>query len=123
MTLLEKNLYQQIHPVRLLTDWVSGIFACYLFWNQELTSGLIAAFIPSLLVSLIVLKFTDLEKIKNSKFGQYYKRTYTKTVDFIRFGGFVIMAAGSWIQSIQLAGVGLIIIIATWTYGLFQTKK
>jgi hypothetical protein len=33
------------------------------------------------------------------------------------------MAAGSWNQSLQIAGVGLIIVIGTWTYGLFQTNK
>ncbi len=123
MTLLEKNLYQQIHPVRLFTDWSSGFYACYLFWNQLMIEGLIAAFIPSLIVSLIILRFTDLEKIKNSKFGRYYKRTYNRTVDFTRFGGFGVMAAGSWNQSLQIAGVGLIIVIGTWTYGLFQTDK
>ncbi|MDP1676375.1 MAG: hypothetical protein Q8L88_05860 [Bacteroidota bacterium] len=122
MTLLEKNLYQQIHPVRLITDWSSGLYACYLFWNQLLIEGLVAAFIPSLIVSLVILRFTDLEKLKNSKFGRYYKRIYNKTVDFTRFGGFVVMAAGSWSQSIQIAGVGLIIIIGTWTYGMFQTN-
>ncbi len=122
MTLLEKNLYQQIHPVRLLTDWSSGIFACYLFWNQKLIEGLVAAFVPSLIVSLIILRFTDLEKLKNSPFGRYYKRTYNRTVDLIRFGGFVVMAAGSWNQSLQIAGAGFIIIIGSWTYGLFQTK-
>jgi len=123
MTLLEKNLYQQIHPIRLFTDWSSGLFACYLFWDQKLIEGIAAAFGPSLIVSLIILRFADLEKLKNSTFGRYYKRTYNRTVDFTRFGGFVIMAAGSWSQSIQIAGVGLIIIIGTWTYGLFQTKK
>ncbi len=122
MTLLEKNLYQQIHPVRLLTDWSSGLYACYLFWHQLLVEGILAAFVPSLIVSLIILRFTDLEKLKNSTFGRYYKRTYTKAIDFTRFGGFAVMAAGSWNQSIQIAGIGLIIIIGTWTYGMFQTK-
>jgi hypothetical protein len=122
MTLLEKNLYQQIHPVRLLTDWSSGIYACYLFWNHLLIEGIVAAFVPSLIVSLIILRFADLEKLKNSQFGRYYKRTYNRTVDIVRFVGFVVMAAGSWNQSLQIAGVGFIIIIGTWTYGMFQTK-
>lgn len=122
MTLLEKNLYQQIHPVRLFTDWSSGFFACYLFWNQKLIEGLAAAFVPSLIVSLIILRFTDLEKLKNSTFGRYYKRTYNRTIDLIRFGGFVVMASGSWNQSLQIAGVGFIIIIGSWTYGMFQTS-
>ena len=84
---------------------------------------MVIAFIPSLIVSLIIVRFVDLEKIKNSQFGRYYKRTYTKTVDLIRFGGFVVMAGSSWEQSLPAVGIGLAIIIGTWTYGLFSSKK
>ena len=122
MNLPEKNLYQQIHPVRLLSDWSTGLYACYLLWQQELVPAMIVAFIPSLIVSLIIVRFVDLEKIKNSPFGRYYKRTYNKTVDLIRFGGFVVMAGGSWGQSFPALGVGLAIIIGTWVYGLFKKK-
>ena len=123
MNLPEKNLYQQIHPARLIADWATGLYACYLLWQQELVTAMIVAFIPSLIISLIIVRFGDLEKIKNSPFGRYYKRTYNKSIDIIRFGGFVIMAGGSWGQSYQAVGAGLSIIIGTWTYGLFSSKK
>lgn len=123
MNLIEKNLYQQIHPVRLAVDWGSGFFSCYLFWHQEIAGALIIAFIPSLFVSMIVMRFVDLEKIKNSAFGRYYKRTYKQSIDLYRFGGFVIMALGSWYHSLPGAAVGLAVIVVTWTYGLFQKKK
>lgn len=119
MNMPEKNLYQQIHPLRLATDWVTGFSACYLLWQQQMVSAIIVAFLPSLVVSLIIVRFADLHKIKQSPFGRYHKRTYTKTVDLIRFGGFVIMAAGSWIMQLPVAGAGLAVIIGTWTYGLF----
>lgn len=122
MNIPEKNLYQQIHPARLVTDWTTGLYACYLLWHQELIPALISAFIPSLIVSVFIVRFVDLEKVKNSLFGRYYKRTYNRTVDLIRFGGFVVMAAGSWQLSLPTAGAGLAIILGTWTYGLF-TKK
>ena len=122
MNLPEKNLYQQIHPARLIADWSTGLYACYLLWHQELIPAMIVAFIPSLIISLIIVRFVDLEKTKNSAFGRYYKRTYTKTVDLIRFGGFVIMAGGSWGQSLPTLGIGLAVIIGTWTYGLFLKK-
>ena len=122
MNIPEKNLYQQIHPVRLLTDWATGLYACFLLWQQELVSAMVIAFIPSLIVSLIIVRFVDLERTKNSPFGRYYKRTYTKTIDLIRFGGFVVMAGGSWGQSLPAVGIGLVIIIGTWTYGLFYKK-
>ncbi|MFA6440653.1 MAG: hypothetical protein WCX28_15215 [Bacteriovoracaceae bacterium] len=123
MNLIEKNLYQQIHPVRLAVDWLSGFTACYLFWQKEIAGGLIIAFIPSLIVSLVVMRFIDLEKVKGSTFGRYYKRTYKQSLDILRLGGFVVMAVGSWNHSLLTAAVGLVFIIGTWTYGLFNSKK
>ena len=32
MTLAEKTLYHQIHPVKLLVDWVAGVLSLYFFW-------------------------------------------------------------------------------------------
>jgi len=107
----------------LLVDWSTGLYACYLLWQQELVPAIVVAFIPSLIISLIVVRFVNLERIKNSSFGRYYKRTYNKTIDLTRFGAFVIMAIGSWSQSLIIAGIGLAIILGTWTYGLLINKK
>ncbi len=122
MNLIEKNLYQQIHPLRLATDWLSGFAACYLLWQKEIAGGIIIAFIPSLFVSLVVMRFVDLEKVKNSAFGRYYKRTYKQLLDTLRLAGFAVMAIGSYNQSLPAAGAGLLLIIGTWTIGIFQKK-
>lgn len=122
MTLQEKNLYQQIHPLRLATDWATGTCACYLFWIQELWWGVALSFLPSLAVSLLIFRFANLEKIKNSRFGKYFSRTYNKTVDLIRFAGFIILALGSWWHIVPAMAVGLLIIVGTWTYGLIFKK-
>lgn len=123
MTLQEKSLYQQIHPARLIVDWTSGLYACYLFWHQEIITGIAVAFLPSLFVSLFVIRMANLEKLKNSRLGKYFQRTYNKTVDLLRFAGFVVMAGGSWYQFFPGIGIGLGIIILTWTYGIFLTPK
>lgn len=122
MNFQEKNLYQQIHPLRLFTDWSSGITACYFFWLRDIWLGVTIAFLPSLIISLLVVRFGDLEKLKSSPFGQYYKRTYNKTSDLIRFAGFVILASASWWQLVPGMIAGLLIILVTWTYGLFIKK-
>lgn len=122
MTLQEKNLYQQIHPVRLATDWLTGIAACYLFWQNDIWFGVAVSFVPSLIVSLLVIRFADLEKIRNSSFGEYFKRTYSKRVDLVRFAGFVIAAGASWWHNIPGIAAGLVIILGTWMYG-FTLKK
>lgn len=122
MNLQEKNLYQQIHPLRLAVDWGSGLAACYLFWLRDIWTGVAVSIIPSLIVSLFIVRFADLEKIKASPFGAYYKRTYTRTVDLIRFAGFVILAGSSWWHSAEGMIAGLVVILLTWTYG-FAYKK
>jgi hypothetical protein len=122
MTLQEKNLYQQIHPVRLITDWSCGIGACVLFWLHELWLAVGLSILPSLLVSLIVFRLANLEKIKESRFGRYFKRTFNKTVDLLRFSGFVLLAIGSWVHFLWIMGLGMIIIIGTWSYGLLIRK-
>lgn len=122
MTLQEKNLYQQIHPARLIADWASGIAACYLFWQNDIWFGVALSFVPSLIVSLLVIRFADLEKIQQSKFGDYFKRTYNKKVDLIRFAGFVVAAGASWWQNIPGVAAGFAVILGTWTYGLILKK-
>ncbi|MBP9212102.1 MAG: hypothetical protein KBF97_04825, partial [Bacteroidetes bacterium] len=96
--------------------------ACYLLWQKEVAGGIIVAFIPSLFVSLVVMRFVDLEKVKNSAFGRYYKRTYKQLLDTLRLAGFAVMAIGSYNQSLPAAGAGLLLIIGTWTIGIFQKK-
>lgn len=122
MTLQEKNLYQQIHPVRLAADWLTGIGACWCFWQDEIWYGVALSVVPSLIVSLLVIRFADLDKIRQSKFGEYFKRTYNKKVDLIRFAGFVIAAGASWWQNIPGVAAGVAVILGTWTYGLILKK-
>ncbi len=123
MTLKEKQLYQQIHPMRLVTDWSTGMGACWLFWINEMWFGVLLAFLPSLIVSLLIVRYADLEKIKNSKFGAYFLRTYNKIAEFIRFIGFFVLASGSWWHSPWVMAAGFLIIAGTWVYGVLLPKK
>lgn len=122
MTIQEKNLYQQIHPLRLATDWLTGLGACWLFWQRDIWWGVTLSFLPSLVVSLLLIRFADLEKVKNSRFGAYFHRTYNRTVDLTRFAGFVLLAASSWWQLPAGMAAGLLVIAGTWTYGLFVPR-
>jgi hypothetical protein len=122
MNYQEKNIYQQIHPVRLIVDWGTGFYSCYLFWNNDFIPALIVAFIPSLIVAAIIFRFVDLEPYKNSRFGRYYKRIYNKQVDLLRFMGFAVMAIASWYHEWFGIAAGLILILYTWIYGIFQKQ-
>jgi len=45
MTLQEKVLYHQIHPLKLITDWGTGLAALYLFWQHALFGALLLALV------------------------------------------------------------------------------
>jgi hypothetical protein len=53
----EKTLYNQIHPAKLLIDWISTVPALHLLWQHEIVLGLIVAFAPSIATILLVVKF------------------------------------------------------------------
>jgi len=123
VTLEEKKIYSQIHPVKLLTDIATGFGAVYLLWLHYLVAAVCVAFIPSTVVSLYLIAKVDLERYKDSTFGTYLRRNVaSKSSDWIRFAGFVVMLTGGWINRLWLAAVGFLIIVFVWGKGLIFTK-
>jgi len=123
VTLEEKKIYSQIHPIKLVTDLVTGFGAVYLLWLHYLIVAVCVAFIPSTVVSFYLIAKVNLEKYKNSSFGTYLRRNIaSKSSDWIRFGGFVVMLTGGWINMLWLSAVGFLIILYVWMMGLLFTK-
>jgi hypothetical protein len=46
MTPPEKYLCNQNHPAKLLTDWITGVIALYVFWRHHFVAALATALIP-----------------------------------------------------------------------------
>jgi hypothetical protein len=101
MNFAEKKLYHQIHPLKLATDiGVTPIFL-YFLWRHEIVPALLVGFVPPIVVSAVMMKWTpDLEWIKNSALGQYLKRYMTPTNEVIRFLTLIPMAYGAWVHQI-----------------------
>ena len=118
MEFQEKKLYHQIHPLKLVTDWVTGVISLYLLWSHQIVTALIFMFVPSILVSIVIIKYVKLEKWKNSSFGIYIQRFMTKGMEAVRFVSFVIMILGAWFHLFSLIFCGLIIILAGWFRGM-----
>lgn len=113
----EKYIYHQIHPLKLLTDWGTGILALYPLWKHELLPALIIALIPPAIVSFLLMRFADLEKYRDSSFGKYIQKYMTRQMEAIRFAGYAAMAIGAWVHIIWLIPVGLILILYGWFRG------
>lgn len=122
MNFQEKKLYHQIHPIKLLTDWVTGGFSLYLLWSHQIITALIVMFVPSILVSILIMRYVNLEKMKKSSFGNYLQRSMTRNMEIVRFGGFAIMILGAWFHVFWLIVCGLIIVFIGWFRGMIGKK-
>ena len=120
----EKYLYHQIHPLKLLTDWVAGIVALYPLWQHKLGLALVIALVPPPIASFLLIRFANLEKYKESAFGRYIRKYMTRQAEAIRFAGYIAMAVGAWTHIIGLIPAGLVIILFGWFRGrLFPEKS
>ena len=123
MKLEEKKLYHQIHPVKIFTDFASGFLAVYLLWEDLPVWALIIAFVPSLVISLIIISQANLDRYKNSAFGRYtQKYLAAKSTDTIRFIGFIAMMFGGWYHSMGLIVAGFLVVIGVWLRGFILPK-
>lgn len=115
----EKKLYHQIHPVKLLVDWCTGIIALYFIWLHEIVVALLIMLIPAMIASFVIIQFVNLDKYKQSPFGIYMLHHMTKRWEAVRLIGFIIAILAAWFHVLWLIFVGILIILFGWVYGLF----
>ena len=119
----EKYLYHQIHPLKLLTDWVTGIVALYPLWQHKLGLALVIALVPPPIASFLLISFANLEKYKESVFGKYIRKYMTRPAEAIRFAGYIAMVVGAWTHIVWLIPLGLVIILFGWLKGRIFPEK
>ena len=119
MTLKEKSLYHQIHPVKLATDIGCEPLSLYFFWRHDLVLGLVTHFVPPITISLVLILYGDFEAIKRSRAGAYLRRHMTRTIEAIRFAGDIVMVLGAWFHQPSLIIMGLLVIVIAWWSGWF----
>lgn len=114
MTLQEKILYHQIHALKLLTDWGTGLLALYFFWGRHLVPALLVAIVPPLVVSGILIRFASLGRYAECRGGRFVKQHMTRARELLRLAGYVVMAAGAWYHLPCLILAGLFVILLAW---------
>jgi hypothetical protein len=115
MNIREKALYHQIHPVKLFTDVSTSFMSLFLIWQHNLLAGLSIGIIPSILVSLVVIRFANVEKIKQSSFGRYVGRYMTNEMQAVRLFGQVVIWFGAWYRIVLAVVGGYLLILLAWT--------
>lgn len=120
MTLKEKSLYHQIHPLKLATDIGCEPLSLYFFWRHDLGLGLATHFVAPIAASLVLIYCGDFEAIKRSRAGAYLRRHMTRTIEAIRFAGDMVMVLGAWFHQPSLIFTGLVVIVVAWWAGRFR---
>jgi len=122
MDFREKQLYHQIHPAKLFTDWSTGFIALYFLWQHNLVVALIIMFVPSITVSLLMVRYLDLEKYKQSPFGRYIRVYMSRYIAMVRLAGYLVMALGAWYHVFWLIPLGVGITLLGWLRGVLLPK-
>jgi hypothetical protein len=119
----DKILYHQIHPLKLGTDILSVVVSLYFFWEHQLLIALVLHIAPPIIASFLVISFADLERQRQSAFGQYVKGMVTHTVldEAIRLSGDIVMVLGAWYHSWVVIVLGFAIIVGSWLRGILKT--
>jgi hypothetical protein len=121
MDLNEKVLYHQIHLAKLTADIGGSIVSTYLMWRRRFAWAMLAAFVPAVLASVLVISYADLERRKHSPFGRYMRRYMDRRVlDAWRFFGQVVIWVGAWYRVGKLIPIGWAIVVAAWASGLWR---
>ena len=119
----EKVLYHQIHPAKLLTDIGASVASLFFFWQHELVVGLLVGWIPSIIGSWMIIRFGNLEKLKESPLGQYVRRYMTHEIEAVRLLGQIVVWFGAWYRIVLLVVLGYLVVVLAWAKGkLFPSE-
>jgi hypothetical protein len=122
MTLREKILYHQIHPAKLLTDCATSFASSSLLWEARWTEAGLIAFLPSIMLTLILLLFDRLERFKDTSFGHYIKRFMTKKIEAARLAGQIVVWSGAAAHILWIVPFGYFVIALAWANGIWGSN-
>ncbi|TGK01826.1 hypothetical protein EHQ53_15250 [Leptospira langatensis] len=120
MTKKEKILYHQIHPFKLFTDFFTGFLTTYFAWEHSILWFLAFFLLPSIVVTLIVIRFSDLDRLKDSAFGNYVRKYMDYKMQTIRSVGQLLMWCSAWFHLPFLILLGFLLIMSGWMNGLIR---
>jgi hypothetical protein len=123
LSLREKTLYHQIHPLKLAVDISGGLVSTWMLWRHELLLGLLVAFVPSVAVTLSMVRWMDFTRQRDSSFGRYVEYHMTRLAEAVRLGGQGGMWIGAWFHAVWPIVAGVVVIVFGWTYSLPSWRR
>ena len=117
MTARERELFHQLHPAKLLTDWSTAAIAGALLWFRHPYAALAVGWGPSVLVTALFLSGrldAALERLRGRPVVQIIAPRLTADVNAIRFAGLAFWWVGCWLHQWLLIPFGVVMIGAGW---------
>jgi hypothetical protein len=74
--------------------------------------------VPSVIVTIIIVKWGPLEGYRHSVLGRYIDRYMTSEMRLLRLGGLIAMVIGAWYHVVVLIPLGLVVILLGWLRGI-----
>ena len=123
MTRAEKLLYHQLHPAKLLTDLTTSFASTSLLWQHAWIAALVVAWIPSIVVTAVLVGAVDLDRYRDTPIGRYVRgHLDSRRITVVRFGGQAVMWAGAIAQIVWLIPLGFMVIVYAWLSGLWARQ-
>jgi hypothetical protein len=108
----------QVHPAKLAADITASVVSNALLWRHSVAAGLLVRVGLPMAGSAVVLRFADVERLRDTRAGAYVLADMPPSAMAVRLAGDFVMAIGSWRHSPALIGAGMVIVLAGWSHGL-----
>src|SRR3954447_5189454 len=119
----EKVLYQQIHPAKLATDFGTALVAAALLWRHRFGAAMAVGFLPSIVVTVGLVRSGHLEGLKDSRLGRYIRLYMTRGVEAVRFAGVGVFWVAAWGHWPFLMALGFVTVLLAWARGLIWPQS
>ncbi len=116
----ESILLHQVHPVKLAFDIGASVVSNALLWQHRLAAGIVSRYLLPVLGSALVLRFADVESLRDTPRGRYVLEHMPPASTALRLGGDTLMAAGAWRRKPSWVLAGALMVAAGWSHGLYS---
>ena len=112
-------LVHQVHPVKLAFDITASLVSNALLWQHRLAAGLASRYILPVIGSALVLRFGDIDRLRETARGGYVLKHMPPASTGLRLGGDTLMAVGAWRRKPIWIVAGTLLVVAGWSHGVF----
>jgi hypothetical protein len=116
---LSDILIHQVHPVKLAFDISASVISNFLLWQHRLGAGLASRYLLPVAGSGLVLRFADLDRLRDTARGRYVVEHMPPASTALRLGGDTLMAVGAWRRKPSWMVAGALMVAAGWSHGVF----